>query len=253
MKTRPLSPSARRGFTLVEMMITMTIGVMAIGMALSTFMFGLKTMYKDTQRLASNANLRSFTAQITKETLDASYFYLFDYYTRLDGSVNLTTDYAALVIDDNTGTDYDKWASHGDCLVLVTNVVVSGVTKIRTVRIYYRLTTSQATMNANAALRYYEVDYGASGHPSNYTLTQILNTINLNSTPAISGSKQITDRCRGRLKPDATNRYPIFSTETPEESPSTGFVSINVEFITGTSAINMLSSSSFNYTISPRR
>ena len=116
-----------RGFTLVEMMITMTIGVMAIGMALSTFMFGLKTMYKDTQRLASNANLRSFTAQITKETLDASYFYLFDYYTRLDGSVNLTTDYAALVIDDNTGTDYDKWASHGDCLVLVTNVVVSGV------------------------------------------------------------------------------------------------------------------------------
>ena len=83
------------GFTLVEVMISMTIVTMVMAMCLSTFLFGLRAMYKDSQRLATNASLRSFMAQISKETLDASYFYVFPYYTRLDGNIDLTVDPAS--------------------------------------------------------------------------------------------------------------------------------------------------------------
>ncbi len=76
MKTSLLRSRRSTGFTLAEVMISMTIVSMVMAMCMSTFLFGLRAMYKDTQRLATNANLRSFMAQISKETLDASYFWL---------------------------------------------------------------------------------------------------------------------------------------------------------------------------------
>jgi Tfp pilus assembly protein PilW len=112
--SRPTFRSGAAGFTVVEIMVSMTITFMVIGAAMSTFLFGLRTMYKDSQRLTSNASLRSFMAQISNETLDASYFYLFPYYTSLDGSVNLTSDPATLAPDSG------EFTAHGDCLVLVT-------------------------------------------------------------------------------------------------------------------------------------
>ena len=63
MKTSFLRPRRSTGFTLVEVMISMTIVSMVMAMCMSTFLFGLRAMYKDTQRLATNANLRSFMAQ----------------------------------------------------------------------------------------------------------------------------------------------------------------------------------------------
>src|SRR3954466_4718910 len=90
------SRAGSAGFTVVEIMVSMTISLFVVGAAMSTFIFGLRTMYKDTQRLASNSSLRSFMAQISNETLDSSYFYLFPYYTSLDGTVNLASDPATL-------------------------------------------------------------------------------------------------------------------------------------------------------------
>ena len=49
------------------------------------------------------------------------------------------------------------------------------------------------------------------------------------------------------------NFYPIFSSEAPTITASNESFSINVEFINGTTVNNLLSSSSFNYTVSPRR
>jgi hypothetical protein len=63
----------------------------------------------------------------------------------------------------------------------------------------------------------------------------------------------------GRLVPSpytpyvAGDRYPAFSTESPNSTPINGFVAINLEFVNGSTVNNLLSSSSFNYTISPRR
>jgi type II secretory pathway pseudopilin PulG len=269
------------GFTLVEVMISMTICVMVLGMTLSTFLFGLRTQYKDTQRLITNASLRAFTAQITKETLDASVFFLFDYYTKLDTSVNLATDPIFPVGPeiDSANNDYDKWIAHGDCLVLVTLTSLYRNTDIRQIRIYYRPTTNQAGVNAEAPVRYYETaDWGegpaptspitpgaTNGHPSSGIATE-LNAIDLNANPLLTGSRQLNPRSKGRKVPVSPvtgvypngpyvlgDLYPIFSTESPTANPADGFISINVEFINGTSAINMLSSSSFNYTISPRK
>jgi prepilin-type N-terminal cleavage/methylation domain-containing protein len=263
----PSRTGRQSGFTLVEIMISMSILVLVMALSLGAYMFCLRMMYKDTQRLITNASLRSFLAQISKETLDASTFYLFPYYTALDGSVNPSTDIVLATGPeiDATGTDYDKWITHGDCLVLVTKTDTSTPVKIRQIRIYYRLTTSQATVNADSPIMYYETaDWGED--TATYTNTHLfsalateLNAINLNVTPRPTGSRQINARCRGRKVPSpytgysAGDLYPIFSTESPDINPSNGFVSINVEFINGTTNSNMLSSSSFNYTISPRR
>ncbi|HEX7630775.1 MAG TPA: hypothetical protein VF388_01475, partial [Lacunisphaera sp.] len=93
----------------------------------------------------------------------------------------------------------------------------------------------------------------SNGHPIS-SLTTYLNAINLSSNPSLSGSKQITATCIGRKYADGSgNYYPAFSSEAPSASTTSGFISINLEFINGTTVNNLLSSSSFNYTISPRR
>ena len=270
MKTVSHRSNRRRGgFTLVEVMITLAIVVTVLAMCMSSFLFSMRMMYKDQQRLITNASLRSFMAQISKETLDASTFYLFPYYTALDGNVNLTTDPCAPVAPeiDAAGTEFDKWIAHGDCLVLITKTSEWRSTDIRQIRVYYRLTTNQATVNNEATIRYYETaDWGegtsstSNGYPFS-SLTTYLNAINLNSNPSISGSKELTARCKGRKVASpytgytAGDLYPIFSTESGTANPANGFISINVEFINGsnTGTSRLLSSSSFNYTISPRR
>src|SRR5690606_32875221 len=142
MKTMPILPAAARpgrqrlplpagraGFTLAEVMISMTIVTLTIGLTMSTFLFGLRTMYKDTQRLATNANLRYFVSHVSKETLDASEFYIFDNYRRLDGSVDLEDDVTAVT---TTSAGIDIY--HGDCLVLVTRVSLEDAAPIRQFR-----------------------------------------------------------------------------------------------------------------------
>lgn len=268
MKTRRPSPRrASAAFTLVEVIISMTIVTLVLAMAMSTFLFGLRAMYKDTQRLVTNASLRGFTAQITKETLDASTFYLFDYYTKLDTSVNVNTDpvYPVGPEIDAAGTDYDKWIAHGDCLVLVTLTSQYRNTDIRQIRVYYRVTTNQSSVNAEAPVRYYETaDWGegtsstSNGHAFSGIAAE-LGAINLNANPNRAGSRLLNARSKGRKVPSpytpyaAGDLYPVFSTESPTANPADGFISINVEFINGTTVNNMLSSSSFNYTISPRK
>jgi type II secretory pathway pseudopilin PulG len=266
MKIRPPIRSAQAGFTLVEAMVSVTIGVMVLGMTLSTFLFGLRTMYKDNQRLASNASLRTFMAQISNETVDSSYFYLFPYYTSLDGSVNLSTDPSVLTQDFDSANDiFDRWVAHGDCLVLVTKTSQYRSTDLRQIRVYYRVTRNQANVNAEAPLRYFETaDWGegtlgsSNGHPVSGLATE-LNAINLNANPALNGSKVIHSRSLGRKVPSpytgysAGDCYRMFSTESATQTPTNGFIAINVEFINGTTQNNLLSSSSFNYTISPRR
>jgi prepilin-type N-terminal cleavage/methylation domain-containing protein len=244
---KPATPSRRTagGFTLVEVLISMTIFTLAMGMALGTFLHGLRTMYRDTQRLSTNANLRYFTAHVAKETLDASEFYLFPYYTALDGSVDLATQVSPLENDA-----YNTDVTYGECLVLVTRVDVASSANIRQFKIYYRVVTTNA-LTADGPIRFYEsTDYGAGGTSTDLTL--LLNAVNLSSTPSIAGSRQIIARARGRPRTTSTV-YPIFSSESPTVTPINDTVSINVEVINGTTAGNMLSSSSFNYTISPRR
>jgi prepilin-type N-terminal cleavage/methylation domain-containing protein len=245
MKRRRL-PRARRGFTLVEILISLTIAVLTIGLALSTFLFGLRMMYKDSLRLQTNASLRYFMAQMSKETLDSSEFYLFHAYTDLDGSVDLTTSVSPLATDP-----YGASIAHGDCVVLVTRTAVTNGAAIRQFRIYYRVATP-ANRNQEAPIRFYEsADYGQASTQTN--LPALLNAVNLNANPAVSGSREIAARAKGRRIGATAGHYPIFCSEAPTVTATNESFSINVEFINGNAANHLISSSSFNYTISPRR
>ncbi len=245
MKKAAFPTGKQAGYTLTEILISMTIVTMVMAMVMSTFIFGLRLMYRDTQRLATNANLRYLVAQVSKETLDASEFYIFSSHRAFDGSLNLATD-----ITDQTTSAYGVSIYHGDCLLLVTRVNLDSNSDVRQFRIYYRVA---ANTNAEGPIRYYESqDYGVDGTTT--TLATLVNNVNLNSNPALAGSRVLAQRSRGRLKEgSATDCHPIFSSEYPTLTKTNENVSLNVEIINGTDANNLLSSSSFNYTISPRR
>ena len=239
----------QRGYSLVELMVALTIGAIVLAGTMGVFIAGMRAMYRDSKRLETNASLRYFIAQVSKETLDSTEFYVFPTYESLDGSVNLTDDVSALEADA-----YGTYLAYGDCLVLATRVAASDETSnVRQFRIYYRVRKPNESAAAIAPLRYYEsTDYGTTG--TNTSLTALVNAVNLKQSPLISGSRQIVARARGRpVNGSETDCYPIFSTESATASPTNDSVSINVEVIDGNAATHMLSSSSFNYTISPRK
>lgn len=250
MKTPPPAPAAaphRAGFTLVEILVAMTISVLVMGLTLAVFTTALRAMYRDIQRLATDAALRSFTTQVAKETLDSTEFYVFPTYEKLDGDVDLSADVSSLSPDDGV------YQAFGDCLVLVTRVSTQATAPVRQFRIYYRVATSP---DLQAPIRYYESgDYGSSG--TSASLATLLNAVTLRTTPNIAGSRQVVANTRGRLRDPAPTVapfcYPIFSTDSETPTPTNDSVSINVEIITGTTVNNLLSSSSFHYTISPRK
>ncbi len=246
MKTPAPVRSPQAGFSLVEVMVSMSIVSLVMTGMFATFLLGLRAMYKDGERLATNASLRYFIAQVSKETLDATEFYVFPDYNSLDGNVNLVSDVSVLEADN-----YGTYLAYGDCLVLVTLVSISSAANVRQVRIYYR---DSANPDAIAAVRYYETaDFGDTGTTT--SLKALLDAINLKANPAMTGSSVVVDQARGRLKDTADTHlyYPIFSTESATTTPTNDSVSLNIEVINGTSVNNMMSSSSFNYTISPRK
>jgi prepilin-type N-terminal cleavage/methylation domain-containing protein len=263
---RPLA----RGFTLAEVMISMSVCTIVMGMCMGTFILGLKMMHKDNVRLATNTSLRYFTSQMAKETVDSSEFYLLPDYTSLDGSVDIDnsdgTSDMPTPVDDGNGT----MLASGDCIILVTRTSVADGAKVRQFRIYFRV-CKVADVSYSAPIRYYESqDYGTAG--TNTALGTLLNAVNLNSNTtytknialqritspsnyALAGhtNRRITLTAKGRRIGTTTNYYPIFCSEGPVVTATNESFSINVEFINGTAANNMLSSSSFNYTVSPRR
>jgi hypothetical protein len=205
-------------------------------------------MYKDNQRLASNTTLRYALAHISKNSLDATEFYLFPNYTAIDGSVNLsTTNWPPSNLSQPLVDSFGTYQAYGDCLVLVTRLSIDTDAKIRWIRIYYRATTSTS---AQAPILFYEKDYGVTG--SSDTLQTLLNAITLSSVPT-SKQRQLVALSIGRKVASTSNYYPIFSAESPGATPASASVAINVEIINGTTTNNMLSSSSLNYIISPRK
>jgi len=251
---RALSASSPRGrvggFSLVEVLISTGILGLVMLMCMGTYIFCLRLMYRDNMRLITNANMRYFTAQMAKETVDASEFYLFADYRALDGSVDIdnsdgSSDFA-VPADDGNGT----MLANGDCIVLVTRTTVTNGGRVRQFRIYWRPVTT-TNVNNVAPIRYYESqDWGETGTTT--ALATLLNAVNLNSSPSGVG-RIVTNQAKGRRIGTTTNFYPIFCSEGPVVTATNESFSINAEFLNGNGTINQLSSSTFNYTVSPRR
>jgi hypothetical protein len=252
MKSSCKDPLPKRGYTLVEVIISMTITVLVIGLCTGVFLQCLKLMYYDSVRLETNANLRYFIAHISKEALDASEFYIFPSYQSLDGDVSLSADLSPSVLDK-----YGKTVVHGDCIVLVTRESVEGNARIKNFKIYYRV-ASVSARNTLAPIRYY--DSGDKTATNSFTAAQLkalLDTVNLSATPSVSGSRQLTEKAKGRVTDSTTdgvaNSHPIFSSEAATVNSANESFVINTEIVQGTTANKMVSSSSFNYTVTPRR
>lgn len=249
MKSRP--PHRRRlaAFTLSEVMITTTILGFVTAGTLAVFILGMRSMYRDIERLNTDSILRRLTLHVAKETIDSTEFYVFPNYTALDGNVDLTNDISALEPDEPA--EDETQLAMGDCLVLVTRVTTDVTSNVRQFRIYYRTTTSPATQSA---LRYYESPlYGTETTGSSSSLTQLLNGVNLKSAPNYPGSRLLAAITRGKPRTGGSGYLPVFSTEATVPTATNESVSLNIEVMNGTAATRMLSSSSFNYTISPRR
>jgi len=247
----PFSPRARRssgaGFTLIEVMMSTMIVGLVMGLSLNAYINGMKIMYKDSQRLATNATLREFIAHMAAKTLDATNFYVFPNYQSFDGSVNLSTDPTTLATDA-CGT----YIANGDCLLLVSLTdQTNAASNIQEFCIYYRVTTSTETQ---APIWFYDSgDFGPGG--TSTPLATLLNAVNLKTNPYPAGAQMIVPNALGRLMTTPappTYHYPIFMAEAPNSQALNAAVSINVNIINGSSADNILSSSSFNYTVSPR-
>jgi prepilin-type N-terminal cleavage/methylation domain-containing protein len=249
MNTSPRTSKKNHGFTLVEIMFSMTISVLVIGLTLGLFLQCLRIMYYDSVRLDTNANLRKFIAHISKEGLDASEFYLFPSYQTLDGDVSLDTDVSATTTDP-----YGKTVAHGDCIVLVMRTSSAAEAPIRQFKIYYRVATA-AARNDLSPIRFYDSgDVTATGpHITKADLEALLDSVNLSGTPSITGSRLMAEQAKGRLIPASTNSHPIFSSESPTVTPTNESFVINTEIVQGSGTSRMISSSSFNYIITPRR
>ena len=246
--SRPLHTRRRAGFTLPEILIAGVIATMATVATMGTFLFGLRTMYRNGQRLETNASLRYFLGHITTNSMDSTEFLLLPNYTALDGDVDLGTSWPESSLAQPSTDSFGSALAQGDCLVLVKRLTLDPTARIQRVRIYYRGTTDSQIM---APILYFERDFGASGSAN--SREDILNTISLPTTPT-GGVRRLVAQGIGRRDLAGSTYLPIFSAETPSgTTPSFASVALNLEVINGTNTNNMLSSSSFNYVISPRK
>ena len=242
------SRDCRAGFTLTEILIAGTIALLVTAATLGTFLSGLRMMYRNSQRLETNASLRYLLGHITTNSMDSTEFLLLPNYSSLNGAVNLGVTWPGSSLAQPAADTFDSDLAQGDCLVLIKRLTLDPSSKIQRLRIYYR---SSADTSTQAPILFFERNFGASG--TSDSPETILNSISLPTTPT-GGVRQLVTRAIGRRDPSTSTFLPIFSAETPSgTTPSFSSVALNLEVINGTTANNMLSSSSFNYVISPRK
>jgi Tfp pilus assembly protein PilW len=144
-KTAPTRDTGTHAFTVVELMVaTVVAGFALVATAAFTFA-GLKTYYRDANRLQVNYDMRKLTQLMASDAAYANAFYIYD---------------PATAAIPTSGTDnYVTPGNPGDDLLLVTYTsdTTTGVTTVTKLIAYYRPATD-ATLNNIAPLYRIEVD-----------------------------------------------------------------------------------------------
>ncbi len=263
---KPYSQNYRhRGFTLTEVLISMSIATAVLGMSLSVFLYGARIMYHDSQRLETDRSLRQFMQQITSNTLESSKFYIFPSYKELDGSVDF---------DDVSAIDASTNLADGNCLVLVTHdSLASNNPGVLRIQVYFK---GDTYADGSGNVLYLSRKYSSSSNATSLKIeavnttatvetllnadfdlksTTVVNSVTKAIVCSLADTKNVATRVMGRPKPPSVVIppfiYGIFTSPTPRDSSAE--LSINAELINGTSALSQCSSSSLNYTINPRR
>jgi len=238
---RPRRRTHRRAFTLVELMIAMSIAVVAIGISAMFMTNASKMVYDSSKRLELNSKVRIFTDRFAKETIDANAFFVLQNYSGLDGSADLIgADSDSLAINRPVASGLS-----GDCIVLEYRDDPDSRSSITRVRIYYRDTL---VVSEPAPIRQILITVPEDDQTG--TLNDILNE-HLADLPATHASHAplVSYQVHGIIPTDESDIQPIFFNHAGRA------VSVNFRMqTTGTdTGPARRSASAYNFTISPRR
>jgi prepilin-type N-terminal cleavage/methylation domain-containing protein len=170
----------RRGMTLAEIMVSMTImGVASVGV-LRFLISGLNIYHYDQGRIKVNEDIRSFTQEMTTNAVYSNYFRLYSSFTNRSTTVAGTTVDAGL----NDGQS-------GDMLVLVfcdTNATTGKTTVNRLVG-YYRQPADPSSPSSTGPVRKFDRVINPPVDPAVTPIYSILNanvpTSTANSNPIV--------------------------------------------------------------------
>jgi prepilin-type N-terminal cleavage/methylation domain-containing protein len=136
----------RRAFTLVEIMVAMSLMVMIGAVILRTLMQVLNTYTYDTAKILINHDIRRFTAEMTENATYANYFMIFPAYNNLNRTVETLINpsdpdqgYTTALADTHVGDGLT-----GDCLALIYKDLTDD-TKISRIICYFRSVDSTGT------------------------------------------------------------------------------------------------------------
>lgn len=113
--------TARRGFTLVEILVALTLLGLVTAGVLKVFIQVLNIYYFDTAKLQINRDIRTFTAALTENATYSNYFVIFPSYNNLTRTASTLVNsndpdqgYTTAIVDTSIND-----GQTGDCLVLV--------------------------------------------------------------------------------------------------------------------------------------
>src|SRR6185436_16680782 len=78
----------RRGFTLVEIMVSSTVLAIIMAVLMRGFIQGLNIYYYETGKILVNKDIRKFTSEMTEYATYANYFKIFPAYSNLSRTVD---------------------------------------------------------------------------------------------------------------------------------------------------------------------
>lgn len=142
--------SSHRGFTLIEIMIAMTLLSMVMIGAFAVFMQANKALFVSTGKGNINRDIRTFTGELTSIARNANHFFI---YNSID------------VGDRNQITDRKTMGNTGDFLVLIfqeEHPSMGDPVHITRITGYYR----DASANARGPIRKFDIHYA----PADYKL-----------------------------------------------------------------------------------
>lgn len=174
------STPRRRAFTLVEVLVAVTIlGIVSAGM-LRVFIQALNVWAYDTGKILVNRDIRKFTTEMTENATYANYFKIFPSYANLTRSVSTLVNpsdpdqgYTTAIADTSVND-----GGSGDCLVLVF-MDPADDRKVSRLVGYFRSPTSLTDPTSTGPVRRFTIDVTPS---SLLPVWQLMPTI---SNPAI--------------------------------------------------------------------
>jgi prepilin-type N-terminal cleavage/methylation domain-containing protein len=155
-------PRSNRGFTLVEILISMTImGLASVGI-FKLLIYGQSIYYYDAGRVKVNEDIRSFTGEMTTNAVYSNYGRILpNFTTRSSGSQN------AFVADGQSG----------DFLLLVfCDTESDGKTKVNRLIGYYRTPSNTSDPASTGPVRKFDKVISPSIDPAATPIYDILNT-----------------------------------------------------------------------------